>query len=207
MNVTIYDVAKEANVSITTVSRVLNNNYGVKEATRERVLEAIKKLDFYPNINASNLTNNITKTIGALLPKFDDLTFPDNFNLTFLIGIQNVLAIHDYNLLLINENDNVSGPLNYVKVIQSKKIDGFISWNSTVREDNIKKFNDKNFPIVLIGDGCEHLDVCRYVLNMSGYMEEALKRLVDNGHSDIVTVYYAITEEDKRAKLKTIKNK
>ncbi|HEY5524399.1 MAG TPA: LacI family DNA-binding transcriptional regulator, partial [Clostridium sp.] len=89
MKVNITDVAKEANVSASTVSRVINNNYPVKKETRQRVEEAIEKLNFNPNMLARALINQNTKTIGVLTPSINNLFFP-----TVIKAIENVLRIN-----------------------------------------------------------------------------------------------------------------
>ncbi|MDK2786914.1 MAG: LacI family transcriptional regulator, partial [Epulopiscium sp.] len=73
---TIADVAKYAGVSITTVSRVINNNYPVKEETRQKVEEAINALNFKPNYLARSLIGKSTHTIGVVVPSITNLFFP-----------------------------------------------------------------------------------------------------------------------------------
>lgn len=72
---TINDVAREAGVSISTVSRVLNNNYPVKEETRKRIEEAIEKLNYKPNMLARSLITKKTSTIGVIVPGITNLFF------------------------------------------------------------------------------------------------------------------------------------
>lgn len=68
MKVTIYDVAKAANVSIATVSKVINNTGNISDKTRQKVKRIMKELDYYPNMLASALMGKQTKTIGLLIP-------------------------------------------------------------------------------------------------------------------------------------------
>ena len=77
MTVTIEDVAKEAGVSITTVSRVVNDNYPVKIETRQRVEEAIKKLNYRPNPIAVSLVRKTTNIIGVIVPGISNMYFSD----------------------------------------------------------------------------------------------------------------------------------
>lgn len=65
---TIYDVAREANVSIATVSKVINNNGRISEKTRRKVREVMERLNYHPNMMASALMGKQTKTIGLLIP-------------------------------------------------------------------------------------------------------------------------------------------
>ena len=75
MKVNINDVAKEANVSTSTVSRVINNNYPVKKETRKRVELAVEKFNFNPNMLARSFITQNTKTIGILAPSINNIFF------------------------------------------------------------------------------------------------------------------------------------
>ena len=74
---TIKDVANEANVSVATVSRVLNNNGYVNEDTRKKVLKAIEKLDYKPNAVARSLFKKQSKTIALIVPDIKNPFFPE----------------------------------------------------------------------------------------------------------------------------------
>ncbi|MBP8314095.1 LacI family DNA-binding transcriptional regulator, partial [Clostridium neonatale] len=86
MKVTIQDVAKKANVSVATVSRVMNGNYPVKAETRESVLKAVDELNYIPNMQARELTQKKSTTIGVVVPSINNMFFPEVIN-----GIENHL--------------------------------------------------------------------------------------------------------------------
>ena len=71
--ITIYDVAREANVSMATVSRVVNGNPNVKPATRKKVLEVIDRLDYRPNAVARGLASKKTTTVGVIIPDVSNM--------------------------------------------------------------------------------------------------------------------------------------
>ena len=73
--VTIYDVAREAGVSMATVSRVVNGNKNVKENTRKKVLEVIDRLDYRPNAVARGLASKKTTTVGVVIPNIANAYF------------------------------------------------------------------------------------------------------------------------------------
>ena len=77
MKITIQDVAKKAEVSVATVSRVLNGNYPVKAETKEKVQKVIKELNFIPNIQARELTRQKSTAIGVVLPSINNMFFPE----------------------------------------------------------------------------------------------------------------------------------
>ena len=93
-NVTIKDVAKQANVSIATVSRVLNKNYFVSPELEKKVMDAIKELDYYPNSVARSLKNESTQTIGLIVSDISNSFF------TFVNrSVENVLKKYNYNVV------------------------------------------------------------------------------------------------------------
>src|SRR5690625_5576630 len=77
MNITIYDVAREANVSMATVSRVVNGNPNVKPATRKKVLNTIEQLGYRPNAVARGLASKKTTTVGAIIPDRSSIFFAE----------------------------------------------------------------------------------------------------------------------------------
>ena len=75
MNITIYDVAREANVSMATVSRVVNGNPNVKPTTRKKVLEVIERLGYRPNAVARGLASKKTTTVGVIIPDISNMLY------------------------------------------------------------------------------------------------------------------------------------
>lgn len=185
MKVNIKDVAKEANVSMSTVSRVLNNNYPVKEETRERVEKAIEKLNFNPNILARSLINQNTKTIGVIAPSINNLFFP-----TVVKAIEHILRINGYSIYLCDTDDQASEEVAYIKSLMGRQVDGIIVIDP--KTENIKNgFYEKisrDIPLVCINGYNEGIK-CSFVLNdeVSG-ARQAMKYLIDLGHENIVFV-------------------
>ena len=99
MATSIKDVAREAGVSIATVSRVLNDIDVVNEDTKKKVLDAIKKLGYRPNIVARSLKTQKTKTIGILVPDISSGFYPE-----IVRGAEDVANIYDYNVILCNSD-------------------------------------------------------------------------------------------------------
>ena len=97
MVASIKDVAREAGVSIATVSRVLNEVDVVNEETKKRVMEAIKKLGYRPNIVARSLKTQRTKTVGIVMPDMSSAFYPE-----IVRGAEDVSNIYNYNIILCN---------------------------------------------------------------------------------------------------------
>lgn len=93
--ITIYDVAREAGVSMATVSRVVNGNKNVKENTRKKVLEVIDRLDYRPNAVARGLASKKTTTVGVVIPNIANAYFS-----ILAKGIDDIAAMYKYNIVL-----------------------------------------------------------------------------------------------------------
>ena len=146
------DVAKEAGVSRATVSYVLNNVYDVKlkDETREKVLNAARKLGYFPNFTAQALKTNKCMSIGIVSRrKVDEFRF-----VNILGGIQPVLSRHGYSIVLCSSERDEEGFPEYYKLYKSKKIDGviFISYQEQVKLENIdehvKLVTEENIPLI-----------------------------------------------------------
>jgi LacI family transcriptional regulator len=121
MTVTINDVAREAGVSITTVSRVLNNNYPVKKETREKIEQAIEKLNYKPNVMARSLITKKTSMLGIVVPGITNLFFP-----TIVEAIEEYTKKEGYNISLCNTGGDYREEKEVVKEIISRQVDGII---------------------------------------------------------------------------------
>jgi len=151
MRVTIKEVAKLANVSPSTVSRVLTDHPKISQATKERVWKAMKELDYHPNVTARKLATNATKTIGLVLPNDVKLLAENPFFIQVLTGITSYAQDKGYYIMLTNaatEEGEIEA-LNHL--FRSNLIDGVIM--TVVREnDQCAKFlNENNHPYVVIG--------------------------------------------------------
>lgn len=180
--VTIQDVAKEAGVSITTVSRVINKNYPVKEATKIRVEQAIKKLDFSPNLLARGLINNQTYTIGVVVPSIANLFFP-----TVIKGIEHYMKSKGYTILLSDSEGNPKEEKKLIQTLMDRRVDGIIIMdprNENIKNGYLEEVTEK-IPLVVINGYSKGIR-CHFVLNdqeMGTY--EALEYLVEAGHHNI----------------------
>jgi LacI family transcriptional regulator len=120
--VNITDVAKEARVSISTVSRVLNNaGYPVKPETRERVLEAVRALGFRPNDLARSLLLKKSRTIGLIIPDISNPYYPE-----LSLGVESTAAEHGYAVIFCNTSRRTDKLGHYVDVLLQKRADGII---------------------------------------------------------------------------------
>lgn len=120
--VTIRDVAREADVSVATVSRVLNKtDYPVRESTRQRVLDAIESLGFLPNELARGLLNRRTNTIGLVIPDISNPYYPE-----LARGIEDAASTASQAVILCNTDYDVDKTQTYLNVLLQRRVDGLI---------------------------------------------------------------------------------
>ncbi|MDF2504755.1 LacI family DNA-binding transcriptional regulator [Clostridium sp.] len=185
MKINIRDVAKEANVSMSTVSRVINNNYPVKAETKKRVDAAIKKLNFSPNILARSLVHQNTKTIGVIAPSINNLFFP-----TVIKGIEHILRTNEYSIYLCDTDDKAEDEVKYIKSLLGRQVDGIISIDP--KTENMKsgfyEGINNDIPLVCINGYNKNIK-CNFVLNdeVSG-AQQAMEYLIDLGHKNIIFI-------------------
>ena len=142
----IYDIAKKANVSIATVSRVLNNPSAVKENTRKRVEDIIKEFDYKPSDIARGLATNKTYTVGIMVP---DIRNP--FHAYSSYYLEQKLISKGYNSILCNTSEDSESKLRYFKLLSQKGVDGIILLGASYGDKELEKvFNELNEKISIV---------------------------------------------------------
>ena len=151
MPVTIKDVAKEAKVSPSTVSRVIADNPKISKDTKDKVYLAMKKLNYHPNAIARSLANKSTKTLGLILPNTSENLFTNPFFIQAMRGISLYSQKKGY-YIMYNYSDNEEEELDFIrKYINSKWVDGIILL--TVRENDkcVEYLKELKHPFVVVG--------------------------------------------------------
>ncbi len=186
MKYTISDIAKMANVSKATVSRVINNKpEGVGKETRENILKIIEESGFQPSMVARGLVTKKTKSIGLIITDIDNSFYPQ-----LVRGAEDYANKLGYSLFLCNSANNPEKEKEYIKVFLEKSVDGVIlssSMNETSYHYNI--LESKNTPLVVL-DRCidgDHYDASVFFDNFRGaYI--AVNYLINNGHKNIAFI-------------------
>ncbi len=172
-------VAKLAGVSFITVSRVINNKSNVKEKTRERVLEAIDKLGYYPNSLGRGLSSNKVHTLGMRLR--GDIS--NNFTSDLLSGVESICKKFNYNLLLnFGNNDSELSPF------FERKVDGLIFLFSNITDSDISLIEKKKIPCVILWDEIDSEDVISVRFNDVRGGCIATEHLIESGHKNIAYI-------------------
>lgn len=131
---TIRDVSKYANVSVATVSRVLNNNGYVNDETRGKVLKAIEALDYRPNEVARSLFKGKSKMIALFVPDISNPFFPELARV-----VEDVANHYSYTFILCNTDNNHNKELKYLNALIQKSVDGIIMVSSTMTFDELEQ--------------------------------------------------------------------
>jgi LacI family transcriptional regulator len=176
------DVARRAGVSIMTVSRVINGAENVRPETRDKVLEVIRELAYYPNAAARALTRNRSSVLEILIPH-EDYFFSSEYFSELIFGIEKVVHDSDYNLIF-NTYDPARGA-EYAVLYKQRKVDGLLIVAPASNDRTIGKLHEESIPFVLVNGRVDDLEV-RFVDvdNMAGSFQ-AVQYLYDLGHRRI----------------------
>jgi LacI family transcriptional regulator len=144
---TITDVASEAGVHPSTVSRVLTEHPGstMRPETRQRVLAAADRLGYRPSALARSLRLQRTLTLGMLVP---DITNP--FFSSIIKGAEDAARLRGYNLILCNSEDEPEREATYLRVLRERQVDGLLIASSQMADDTIAELREQAFPFVLL---------------------------------------------------------
>ncbi|MDI9217686.1 LacI family DNA-binding transcriptional regulator [Clostridium tertium] len=188
MKVTIKDVAREANVATSTVSRVLSNSHKISDKTKEKVNEAIKKLNYTPNIIARGLANNRTRILAVILPKEAEDIFSNPFFVQAMKGISIYAQKENYYIMYAFKQEGKDDKEWFKKFIDSNLVDGICLLNSKEKDDTINYLNDIEFPFVVIGRPDEVNNVLWVDNNNVKAMYDLVQMLIDYGHKEIAFI-------------------
>lgn len=181
--VTIYDVAKDAGVSLATVSRVINGSNVVKEPTRKKVEASIDKLGYKPNAIAQGLALQKTTTIALVIPEA-------SFTYTGQIinGVLAVAQMYNYNIMLHTITEGVTDIQEVIEKIIKSHVDGVVMYYDKFLDDDMNLLSKYHIPIVLIGSKVSGNSICSVYVNIEKAVEELVCNLLDNGRRNIAIV-------------------
>ncbi|AGX05859.1 MULTISPECIES: catabolite control protein A [Bacillaceae] len=180
MNVTIYDVAREANVSMATVSRVVNGNPNVKPATRKKVLEVIERLGYRPNAVARGLASKKTTTVGVIIPDISSTFFAE-----LARGIEDIATMYKYNIILSNSDQNKDKELHLLNTMLGKQVDGIVFMGGNITAEHVDEFEKSPVPIVLAGSIEESEKIPSVNINYEQAAYDAVQTFIEKGHKEI----------------------
>ena len=185
---TIKDIAKEFNVSISTVSKALNDSYEISVSTKAKIQKYAKENNYKPNFNALSLKNRKTKTIGILIPNMLNYFFAQVFN-----GVEKEANERGYKIISCISNESYSKEVETIEMLSNGSIDGFIL--SIAEETMVKnKFNhfeeiiSNGTPIVMYDRVAEHVNCDKVVTDNFDSARSTVTHLVKTGFRNIAFI-------------------
>jgi len=182
---TLHDISVRTGLSVTTISRVLNGkskSFRISQASQEKVMKAVRELNYRPNFIAQGLRNSFTRTIGLLVPGIDNPFFANIAN-----AVINEAHKYNFPVMLIDTHNNDKDELQAIETLLSRNVDGIIMVPSGDSPSRLDELN-KEKPLVLIDRYFDDTDI-NYVAtdNYKGAFD-ATSMLIDAGHRDIICI-------------------
>ncbi len=180
---TIKDIAKELNVSPSTVSRALKDYPGISDETKKKVKELAEKLNYRPNAVALSLRKSKSFTIGVIIPEIVHFFFS-----TVISGIEEVAFANGYNVILCQTNEKLSREHSSIETMLSNQIDGvLVSFSrETVDFGHFEKLLGMNFPIVFFDRLPDLENITTVTVNDYQGAFDAVNHLIQQGYKKII---------------------
>lgn len=188
MKITIKEIAKDAGVSVSTVSRVIFNNPKISEATKLKVREAIERLNYKPNIMARGLVKKKTGILGVIMPKETTTLFSSPFFIEVMQGISLKGKERDYYIMYDfckNEKEEYEGTR---KLIESGLVDGVCLMSTRKNDKSVQYLKDIKFPFVIIGEPEEKTGVLWVDNNNLKATYDMVKKIIYKNSEKIIFV-------------------
>ena len=182
-NVTIKDVAKLAGVSISTVSRVINDSKPVTDEVKQRVVDVIKETGYIPNPLARSLVTKKSQLIGVIVPEVTDSFVSEIVN-----GIEEIAKMYDYEILLANTYSDKEQELKSINLLRAKQVEGIVMVTWNVEEDHINYIQNSNIAAAYISKTARNFDIHTVSTQNKEATYDMTKYLIQKGHKDIAFI-------------------
>jgi len=182
-HITIKDVAKKLNCSVSTISRAFNDKYDIRRETRELILSTAREMGYSPNPMAKRLLKQCSNQIGVVVPEFINPFFPE-----VIIGIQEVFLKKGYQVLIMQSNESYINELENVKAMENNMVDGLILSLSleTMNVEYYKNLIVQGFPLVLFNRVSNELETHKVVIDDYKWAFFATEHLIYQGYKKIL---------------------
>ena len=180
---TIYDVAKRAGVSTYTVSVVLNRSARVSAELTERVLQAVRELDYTPNEVARSLQTRRSRTVAMLIP---DIANP--FYAMVVRGVEDRLKQDGYSLLLGNTYNRAEEQARYLSVFRARQADGVLIFLAAGGDEDVQKLTEAGKPVVCVARAPQSVNADVVMGDSRTGTRLAIDHLLSRGHNRIALV-------------------
>ncbi len=179
-NYGIRDVAKQAGVSIATVSHVINNTRFVTEDTRQRVMDTIEALNYHPNAIARSLKTRRYNLIAFVVPDIANTYFA-----TLIEEVENLLAAQGYRLIIVNTKETKSREIDNLQALANGIVDGFIIASTLADYSEITQVLPSSMPRVFVDRTLPHCACDTITIANYNAMYQGVTHLIKVGHQKI----------------------
>lgn len=176
--VTIYDLAKELNLSPSTISRALNNHKGIGKKTSKEVQKMAAKMGYRPNSIAASLRSNKSKTIGIMIARINR-----PFISSLISGVEDTARKAGYNVIISQSNDKYENEVKNAKALYDSRIGGLIVSLAmeTTDTEHFKQFAEQDIPIVFVDRVPREFNSYRVIIDNYAAGYRAAQHLIDEG--------------------------
>ena len=182
MSVTIKDVAREAGVSVATVSRVLNGSCNVSDDSTQRVNEAIQKLNYSPNFLGRNLRKRETNVILCIMPTSEHSLYSK-----IVMGMQRYASRHGYDIITAVSDNVATAEARQMNMLFNRTVDGVVLLGTMYDADSINRLAE-NYDIALCCEGVPGANVLTVAVDDESAAIDAVKALIKKGSRDIALI-------------------
>ncbi|WP_208559269.1 LacI family DNA-binding transcriptional regulator [Marinilactibacillus kalidii] len=185
--VTIKDIAKQAGVAKSTVSRYLNNG-SVSEATRKKLDEIVKETGYTPNTFARSLKATKTNMIGVIIPRLNSASTNEVLN-----GIDQEAREHGYELIITNANQDLNRELGNIQTLIKQKVEGIILLAREITDNHRELIKNANIPFLVLGQKTDAIHSMSYADYDAGY--KTGRYAAGLGHRSFL--FFGVSEQDQ----------
>lgn len=192
--VTIHDLARELNVSASTVSRALQNHPRISLPTREAVKKVAAKYNYQPNVVASSLRKGSSKRVGVIVPRINR-----NFFSNVIGGMEEELAASGYQLMICQTHEKLGNEIAAIQTLVNARVDAILLSISmeTSGSEHIRKISDMGIPLFFFDRAAEDLETGSVVVNdrlgaflsVSHLLEQGYRRIMHVAGADHISIY------------------
>jgi LacI family transcriptional regulator len=179
-------IADKLGISLSTVSRVLNDKPGINEKTRQRVLKAVRELKYSPDNTEINPENSKTKTIGFIRKKRIQKILSEDYHERSITGVEEGLTNSGYHAVTISVTDEEMLDANKILVARERRVDGFILHGPSITPRFIHDLQSMDYPVVLLGNKLRETEIDSIFCENRQSSYNITKHLIGHAHKKIV---------------------
>lgn len=203
MKITIKDIAKMADVSTATVSKIVNHkDQNISQATRQKVLDLIDTHNYVPNRVASSMITKKTHSVGLIIPDITNPFFPEVAR-----GVEDYANKEGYHVVLCNSDNDLDKEVSYIGMLQEKMVDGIIFTSSSLRNKISKEFIKLQIPVITVDRDISGMRAQgKITVDNSSGAYQGVSYMIDRGYKRILHLGGPMTSKPALDRFEGYKN-